>query len=129
MKHKEQPSMLNYLSPLIMITLGLWHYSRHGVDLVAIILIVFGSFALYLALFNNLLLQHLLAFLTKLWYPVGQFITIMLLTVTFFVIFAPVGILLRLFKKDILNKNFESNRLSYWIDRSINGQSKYTQQF
>jgi len=120
---------MNYLSPLIMITLGLWHYVRHGVDLVTIILIVLGTFALYLALFNHFLLQRVLTFLTKLWYPIGQFITIVLFMVTFFVIFTPVGILLRLFKKDILNRNFKQKRLSYWSDRSIKEQNNYTQQF
>ncbi len=121
--------MMNYLPPLIMITLGVWHYLRHGVDFVTIIPIVLGIFALYLALFNRPLLQRALTFLTKLWYPIGQFITVVLFTVTFFVIFAPVGIVLRLFKKDILNRNFKQKRLSYWIDRSVKEQNNYTQQF
>ena len=120
---------MNYLPPLIMIALGLWHYLRHGVDVGTVVLIVLGIFALYLVLFNRPLLQRVLTFLTKLWYPIGQFITIILFAVTFFIIFAPVGIILRLFKKDILDRNFKQKRLSYWIDRSIKEQSNYTRQF
>lgn len=126
---EEKPSVLNYISPFIMIALGLWHYVRHGVDLVTIIPIVLGTFALYLVLFNHPLLQRVLQYLTKFWYPIGQFITILLFVLTFFVIFTPVGILLRLFKKDILDRNFEQKRLSYWIGRSQKESNNYTQQF
>ena len=126
---KEKPTILNYLSPFVMIALGTWHYLRHGVDFAAVILIVLGVFALYMALFNHPLLHRVLTFLTKLWYPIGQFITVLLLTATFFLVFMPAGIILRLLKKDILNKGFRQNRLSYWIDRSTKEENNYTQQF
>ena len=128
-KQKVRPTILNYLLPLIMITVGLWHYFKHGLDLMTIIPIILGAFALYLALFNHLLLQRIEILLIKLWYPIGQLITIILLTVTFYVVFAPVGLILRLLKKDILNKNSKIDRLSYWVDRSIKQQNNYTQQF
>ena len=129
MTSKKQGIFLNYLPPLVMIAIGVGHYVRHGVDLVTIIPIVLGTFALYLAVFNRPLLQRLLTFLMKLWYPISQFIAVFLFVVAFYVIFAPVGLLLKLFRKDILNRNFKSNCLSYWIDRSIKEQSSYTQQF
>jgi hypothetical protein len=112
-----------------MIAIGVWHYTRHGIDLVTIIPIVLGCFALYLVLFNHLLLQRVLVYSAKLWLPIGQFITIVLFTVTFIVIFMPVGIILRLLKKDILDRNFEQKRLSYWIDRPPKEPNNYTQQF
>jgi|GEM_PF-5009010 hypothetical protein len=121
--------MMNYISPFIMIAIGLWHYARHGIDLVTIIPIVLGCFALYLVLFNHSLQQRVLAYLTKLWFPIGQFITIILFILTFIVIFIPVGTILRLLKKDILDMNFEQKRLSYWIDRPPKESSNYTQQF
>jgi len=126
---KPKPTLLNYLLPVIMIIIGLRHYARHGMDLWTIIPLVLGTFALYLALFNHILLQHVITFLTKLWYPIGQGITIILLAITFYLVFAPVGLILRIFKKDILNKNFKSNRLTYWIDRSVEETNNYTQQF
>jgi len=129
MQQKEKPSILNYLLPLVMIALGLLHLVKHGAHPMAIIPIVLGAFGLYLVLFNHSLLQRLQAFLIKIWYPVGQLITTILLTITFYVVFAPVGLLLRLFKKDILNRKFKTNRLSYWIDRSKREPNNYTQQF
>ena len=112
-----------------MIALGLRHYFKHGLDLVAIIPVVLGLFALYMVLFNHFLLQRIEAFIIKIWAPIGQLITIILLTITFYVIFAPVGLILRLFKKDILDKKFKTDHLSYWLDRSKKEQNDYTQQF
>jgi len=129
MNQTQKPSMLNYILPLIMIALGLRHYVKHGMDALVIIPIVLGVFSLYLALFDHALLQRLLVLITKLWYPIGQGITIVLLTVTFYVVFAPVGLLLRLLNKDILNKKFKIDRPSYWVDRAIKEPSDYTQQF
>jgi hypothetical protein len=126
---KKKPSVINYVLPLIMIALGVRHYFKHGADLWAIIPVVLGVFSLCLALFNHVLLERLLALLTKLWYPVGQFITIILLTVIFYIVFAPVGLILRLFKKDILNKDFKVDRLSYWINRPVKEHNNYTRQF
>ncbi len=125
----NRPSTVNYIAPFIMIALGVWHYAHHGMDLITVIPIVLGAAALYLVLFNHSLLHLVLTYLTKLWYPIGQFITILLFIVTFFLIFAPVGIILRLLKKDILNRNFEQKPLSYWLDRPVKEQSNYTQQF
>ena len=129
MINTKRPTILNYLLPLIMIAGGLLHYRKHGLDLLTIIYISSGVFPLYMALFNHLLLQRALGVLTRVWYPIGQYITIILLTITFFVLFAPVGLLLRLFRKDILNKNFKVGHLSYWIDRPKNEQNNYTKQF
>lgn len=126
---KQKPTLINYVIPLIMIALGLWHYVKHGVDLVTIIPIVLGLFALYMVLFDRPLLQHVELIITKIWYPIGQAITMVLLTATFCIIFVPVGLLLRLFRKDILNRNFKVDRLTYWLDRPEKQQNSYTQQF
>jgi len=129
MKENKRPTFLNYLAPLVMISIGSLHYLKHGLDLTVVVLFGMGILALYLALFNHYLLQRILTFLTLLWFPVGQLITIILLTVTFFIIFAPVGLILRVFKNDILNKKFRIDRLSYWLDRSKAQENNYTQQF
>ena len=129
MINKKQVILLNYLLPLIMISLGVLHFLKHGLDLAAIIPVIIGSFALYMALFNHLLLQRTIDFITKLWYPISQAITVLLLTMTFYAVFAPVGLFFRLFRRDVLNKDFRIIRFSYWLDRSKKTQSNYTQQF
>lgn len=129
MNHEHKPTVLNYVSPFIMMVIGAWHYYRHGVDFFTVIPIALGVTALYLTLFNYRSLQNVLAFLTKLWYPIGQFITLAIFTLTFFVVFAPVGILLRLLKKDILNRGFKTGVHSYWISKPLKETSDYTKQF
>jgi len=125
----KQSSARHFLPPLIMISLGLWHFLRHGVDVMTVFMMSLGSFALYMALFNHSLLERVLAGITKIWYPIGQFIALTLFTIMFFIIFTPVGIVLRLLKKDILGKNIDLNQSSYWIERSIKEEHSYTQQF
>ena len=129
MINKKQVILLNYLLPLIMISLGVLHFLKHGLDLAAIIPVIIGSFALYMALFNHLLLQRTIDFITKLWYPISQAITVLLLTMTFYAVFAPVGLFFRLFRRDVLNKDFRVIRFSYWLDRSKKPKNNYTQQF
>ena len=125
----KKPNLLNYLLPLVMIFLGLKHYFKDGIDFLTILPIGLGIFSLYLALFNHDLWQRIMALVTRLWYPIGQVITVVLLTITFFCIFAPVGLILRLLKKDILDRVFKVERSSYWIDKPANEAKDYTQQF
>ena len=125
----KKPTLLNYLAPFIMIAIGVGHSIRHGIDLLTVIPVTLGAFALYLAIFNHALLQRVLAFITKCWLPIGQGITLILFGATFFLVFAPVGIILRLLKKDILNKDFKTDRPTYWVDRPNNEEHHYTQQF
>jgi hypothetical protein len=41
--------------------------------------------------------------------------TYVILTLTFYLIITPVGLILRVFGKDLLQKKFESVKTSYWI--------------
>ena len=129
MTDNKQVIFLHYLLPLIMISLGVFHFFKHGLDLATIIPIILGGSAFYMALFNHLLLQRIIDFLAKLWYPISQAITVVLLTVTFYAVFAPVGLFFRLFRRDVLNKDFRVIRFSYWLDRSKKTKNNYTQQF
>jgi hypothetical protein len=112
-----------------MILIGCRHYVKHGVDLLTVLPVLLGFFGLYMVLFNHRLLGSVQDFIIKAWFPVGQLITVLLLAVTYYLIFAPVGLLLRLFKKDILNRKLVPNALTYWVERSTNEKKNYTQQF
>ena len=129
MTNKKQVILLNYLLPMVMISLGVLHFLKHGLDLATIIPVILGSSALYMAIFNHLLLQRVIDFITKVWYPISQAITVVLLTITFYAVFAPVGLFFRLFRRDVLNKDFRVIRFSYWLDRSKKTKNNYTQQF
>ncbi|MDD5005649.1 MAG: hypothetical protein PHS93_04000 [Candidatus Omnitrophica bacterium] len=48
---------------------------------------------------------------------IGVVITGILMIGIFYLVFAPVGILLRLLRKDVLNLNKNPNLKTYWIDK------------
>jgi hypothetical protein len=58
----------------------------------------------------------------RVWMPVAKGIaralTWLLLTLTFYLVFTPYGIVLRMLGKDPLDRGFEKGRASYWHRRS-----------
>jgi hypothetical protein len=67
----------------------------------------------------------------KLAHFIGGVITPLLFSVIFFLVFAPVGIFLRLAGKDHLNRRWGPSKESYWRVREGGGRAKetYLQQF
>jgi len=79
----------------------------------------------------GLLDSKILAPLNKLWFKFGIFlgkiISPLILGIIFFLVVTPIGILMRLFGKDVLNLKYNKNK-SYWIEK--NGpKSKMKNQF
>ena len=61
---------------------------------------------------------------------VGQVITGFLLSVIFFIIITPIGIVLRMLGKDTLDKDIDKEKDSYWINRGEEGDiSAYEKQY
>ncbi len=62
---------------------------------------------------------------------IGTVVTGIILSLVFYVVFAPVGIALRLFGKDLLDREFEDKKRSYWLERKHEDflPQRYTQQF
>ncbi|MFQ5823655.1 MAG: SxtJ family membrane protein [bacterium] len=60
----------------------------------------------------------------KVWMTVAiilqWFVTHIILTILFYFIITPVGLLMRLFRKELLSKKFNIIRESYWIKREDN---------
>jgi len=62
---------------------------------------------------------------------IGTVISGIILSVLFYIVFAPVGIFLRIIKKDLLNQNIEKDTESYWIKKEAEkfDPKRYQQQF
>ena len=62
---------------------------------------------------------------------IGIIITGVILTVFFFVVFGIAGIILRILKKDLLDRTIDLNRDSYWIEKEQKpfDKDQYTRQF
>ncbi len=79
----------------------------------------------------GLLNSKILAPLNKLWFRFGIFlgkiISPLIMGIIFFLVVTPIGLLMRLLGKDVLNLKYNNNQ-SYWIEKT--GQkSRMTKQF
>ena len=82
---------------------------------------------LILGIFNSKILSPF----NKLWFKfgllLGKFVSPLIMMIIFFFVVTPIGILMRLFRKDVLNLKF-NNKETYWIKK--NGpKSKMKNQF
>ena len=79
----------------------------------------------------GLLKSKILAPLNKLWFKFGIFlgkiISPLIMGIIFFLVVTPIGILMRLLGKDLLNLKYNKNK-SYWIDKT-GPKSKMKNQF
>ena len=57
-------------------------------------------------------------------YFIGGIVSRVILTVLFYVVLTPIGLVLRLFGKDILDEKFDKRRESYWVKKDLSGHTK-----
>ncbi len=62
---------------------------------------------------------------------IGWFNARLLLSVLFYLVFTPIGLIMRLIKRDALHRDFNSSKNSFWIlkEESKDGLERYTKQF
>ena len=83
-------------------------------------------------LFLGLLNSKILSPLNKIWFKfgiiLGKIISPLVMGIIFFLVVTPIGLLMRLFKKDVLSLKFDKDNQTYWIEK--NGpKSKMKNQF
>ena len=89
--------------------------------------LVISIFFLILGLINSKLLTPL----NKLWFKfgilLGKIISPLVMGIIFFLVVTPIGILMKILKKDLLNLNYNNNK-TYWIEKN-EPKSKMKNQF
>jgi|TARA_B100000902_G_C27277061_1_gene899438 hypothetical protein len=84
-----------------------------------------------LFLFLGLINSRILTPLNKLWFKfgllLGKFFSPIIMGIIFFLVVTPIGLIMRLFKKDLLNLKFNNSK-SYWIEKK-GPKSKMKNQF
>ena len=85
----------------------------------------------FIFLILGLINSKILTPLNRLWFKfgllLGRFISPLIMGIIFFVIVTPIGIIMRLLKKDLLNLKYNKKE-SYWIEK-IGPKSKMKNQF
>ena len=85
----------------------------------------------FIFLILGLIDSKILTPLNRLWFKfgllLGKFISPLIMGIIFFIVVTPTGIIMRLFKKDLLNLKYNKKE-SYWINKS-GPKSKMKNQF
>ena len=85
----------------------------------------------FIFLILGLINSKILTPLNRLWFKfgllLGKFISPLVMGIIFFVVVTPIGIIMRLFKKDLLNLKFNEKE-TYWIEKK-GPKSKMKNQF
>ena len=75
----------------------------------------------FIFLILGLINSKILTPLNRLWFKfgllLGKFISPLIMGIIFFVVVTPIGIIMRLLKKDLLNLKYNKKE-TYWIDKS-----------
>jgi len=104
---------------------------KTGYSIYAFCLGIFGL----VVLITTIVKLGLIKPLYSTWMPVAHFIgtciSTLFLSLLFYIVFAPVGLILRIINKDLLNRKIDKNASSYWIEKEKHkfDQKRYTQQF
>ena len=81
-----------------------------------------------LFLILGFILPSVLRPIYKIWmllaFFIGGIVSRVILTVLFYVVLTPTGLVLRLFGKDILDEKFDKKRKSYWVKKDLSGHTK-----
>ena len=74
----------------------------------------------FVFLFLGLIKSNLLSPLNKLWFKfgifLGRFMSPLIMGIIFFIVVTPIGFIMRLFNKDLLNLKFNKDK-SYWLKK------------
>ncbi len=81
-----------------------------------------------LFLILGFILPSILRPVYRLWmliaYFIGGIVSRVILTVLFYVVLTPTGLVLRLFRKDLLNQKFCENCDSFWVKKDLSTHTK-----
>ena len=110
---------------IVFLIIALWPILKQNEIRIWSLIISFIFFVL------GLINSRLLTPLNKLWFKfgilLGRIISLLVMGVIFFLVVTPIGILMKILKKDLLNLNYNNNK-SYWIEKN-EPKSKMKNQF
>jgi hypothetical protein len=84
---------------------------------------------------SGMIFPSVLKPLQKVWMTfavvMGWIMTRVILTVAFYMVITPVGMILRILGKDFLNRSFEKDASTYWVAKSdeVSSKNTYEKQF
>ena len=104
------------LFSLVFLIIGLWHF-RGDLQEIRIWALCFSLIFLTLGLINSKLLNPLNKFWHYLGIILGMIVSPIVMAIIFFLVVSPIGLIMRLFGKDVLRLKTNQNIKSYWIKK------------
>ena len=108
----------------IFFILAFWSYNKNN------IFFLISLFSLIFFLIITTLNLSMLKLFSNYWIKLGEFIgsivAPLIMFITYFIFLTPISLIMKTFKKDILNLNFNNKVKSYWVirNRNINSMDK-----
>ena len=94
---------------------GLWR--RTGWTTLPAVLVIVAAIVTVVGLWHPLAIRPVYRGWTCAFYPVGWIVSHVILAATFYLVLTPLGLLLRLCGIDPMQRKWDRQRASYWIDR------------
>ena len=94
---------------------ALWFYYGFGLETTSLIFALISTYSIFSSAFFPKIITPLFIGLSFIAYPIGFVVSNLILFVIFFLLFVPIGLVLRLTGNDVLEKSF-SSKTSAWVD-------------
>ena len=132
-KNQEKKNLLvfGYGFSLIFFFVGIRLWLKHGFGIDRAVWLGLGGLWLIVTIANYKWLRPAYQQWMKITGWIGTIVSAVILAVLFYGVFSPVGIILRLMGKDLLNQRIEREKATYWAAREPDqrGVERYRQQF
>ena len=102
---------------VVFLIVSLWPLTHEGS--IRIWSVIVSAVFLILGLINSRLLTPLNVLWFKLGMTLGAIISPIVMGIIFFLVVAPIGLILRIMGKDLLNKKYNKKKKTYWIKRDV----------
>ncbi|MBN1492960.1 MAG: hypothetical protein JW938_02295 [Candidatus Omnitrophica bacterium] len=112
---KELKQFAIILGIVLLILAGLNWWREH--ETVAVLFSVIAVASELIAFIKPILIRPVFIVLTTIAKGIGWLNTRLLLSVVFYVLMAPIGIILRLIRKDVIGQRLDNKASSYWHER------------
>ncbi|MDP8299959.1 MAG: SxtJ family membrane protein [Candidatus Tantalella remota] len=84
----------------------------------------FSGAALFTGIFAPAILKPVFIVFTKVAHAIGWFNTRVILILVYYLIVTPIGLIMKLFRKDPLNRSLDKEAETYWVKRTSFAPSK-----
>ena len=113
-KDKKNLLVFGYGLPLILTVIGLLNIRKHGLSWFNETLWTLAVIVLLITILNQPLLKIIYTKWMKVAHFIGQIVTTLIMIAVFYLIFTPVGIVLRLMGKDFMDRKLGPSAKTYW---------------